>query len=292
MSVLDRAVAAAKRSPEGALLLAAGCALLMRGVGAAAHRLRADEDMPRAAGPARRRGRRAEEDDAGGLFGATRAYASDVAGRMAHTAEEAMNVADDARRAAMERTSQAARGARAGASDAVDRMIVQQPLMLGLVGLAAGALLAAALPGSRLERRAFAPVGERMGEAAEDARRRLKRAADRTRRRAAEVAEEHGLTPDGLKEAALDVAGTFGDELMAPEKRSGGRSQAATATAKKGASGTQAKPRRANASPTASAARASDEKTAQEGSGSRRNASPQGGDGKAASDEAQVARDG
>ncbi|MCC6204347.1 MAG: hypothetical protein IT533_05105 [Hyphomicrobiales bacterium] len=292
MSVLDRVVAAAKRSPEGALLFAAGCALLMRGVGAAAHRLRGEEDLPRATGRARRRGRHPEEDDARGLFGVTRAYASDVAGRMAHSAEEAVSYADDARRAAAQRTGEAMRGVRGGASDAVDRMLAQQPLTVGLIGIAAGALIAAALPGSRVERRAFAPVGERIGEAADDARRRLKRAADRTRRRAAEVAEEHGLTPDGLKEAALDVAEAFSDEFMSVEKPAAGRGQAGAGTQKKGASGGRAKAGRGKAAASRSAKRSSNEKVTENGVQPHRNASGNAGDGNAVREDDQGARDG
>lgn len=245
MTMLDRVVAAARKSPEGALLFAAGCALLLRGVGAASHVLRSDGPAARHGAQQARRGKRVVEDEAQGFAETARAYASDVKDRVAHSAE-----------AAFERTGEAARGMRSGTSDAVDRMISQQPLAVGLIGIAAGALIAAALPGSRLERRAFAPVGARVGDAAEDARRRLKRAADRTRERISEVAEEHGLTSDGLKEAARDVAGAFGDELMAQDEPAPRRAKpaaraSATSTAKRKSTAKAKAPRAASADRTA-----------------------------------------
>src|SRR5690606_23071177 len=108
MNMLDRAMDAARRSPEGTLLLAAGCALLMRGVNAAAGRMRAgpahlDTDHrdtdPRDTGHSghawhgadrhARNGAGHGGADAHGLIHSAQAYASDVGGRMADKAEAA-----------------------------------------------------------------------------------------------------------------------------------------------------------------------------------------------------------
>lgn len=238
MNMLDRAIDAAKRNPEGALLLAAGCALLMRGVNAAAGRIRTGYDHQDRSSFGMDDEAGADGSGAHGLMQSARAYASEMGGKVAHTAEAAAGLAADARRAAVARTGEAARGVRSGTSDAVGRMLDEQPLAVGLIGVAAGVLIAAALPGSKMERRAFAPVGRQLGETAQEARRRLKRAAERTRDRAVEMAEEHGLTRQGLKDAMTDVAETFSDEVMAPAKPArNGRQKAAAAAATTGKTG-------------------------------------------------------
>jgi hypothetical protein len=263
LRTVDRVMGAAKRNPEGVLLLAAGCALLMRGIGAATHALRDQENgasPKRAAASGRRRAAdMAEEVEEGahGFVDTAREYVSDLAGRVTHSAEAAVHYAGDARRTAFEQTGRVARQTRSGASDAMDRMMNEQPLTVALLGLAAGALLAGALPGTRLERRALAPVGERLGETADEARRRLKRSASRARERVDELAEERGLTRNGLRQAAREVAGAFSDELIGDDEGEA-RPKKARATArprtKAGPKSAKAKAPAAAAVPTAQSA--------------------------------------
>ena len=212
--VVDRVLGAARRNPEGVLLLAAGCALLMRGVGKASDMWR-DRESP---SPRSRKSSLVDDvaDDASGLMDTARDYASSLA-------DTAVQYAEDTRNTVAERTGEIARGAKAGASNAVDRMVREQPLVVALLGIAAGAMMAGALPGTRTERNAFAPAGDR-----------LKRSVGKAKERSSEVVDEHGLNRDGLTQAARDVARAFGEGLVedgkpAPRKRTKASASGASA---------------------------------------------------------------
>jgi ElaB/YqjD/DUF883 family membrane-anchored ribosome-binding protein len=114
----------------------------------------------------------------------------------------------EARRRAMEMSERARAGLRSGAARA-DSTVRDNPLMTGVVALAAGAALGAALPRTEMENSRLGQISDRLMDEAravfEEERARLKAgaaaAADEMRSMAHEVAREtRDAVPDG-KEA-------------------------------------------------------------------------------------------
>jgi hypothetical protein len=132
----------------------------------------------------------------------TRSYASsaadyaDEAARMA--AKGSMHVADQARETA-------------------DYVVQEQPWAVALVGLAAGATVAAIFPPTRIEKRTLGDVGERLRSAAGTAGERVMEAGMQAGERLSEIAEDRGLTKEGLKQAAREVGETFSSALASEE---------------------------------------------------------------------------
>jgi hypothetical protein len=221
---------AVTRNPEGLLLLAAGCALLMRSgrgpsVGRNSFPDRRNEGQYRAgredsaSGISERVGeaaRRAGEyvsgatERAGEYLSEATDKASEAAGSYASSASE---YANEAARIAAERSRRTANQVR----DTADYLVREQPWAVALTGLLTGAALAAAFPSTRLERRTLGEVGERLRSAAGSMGEQLMEAGMQAGERLSEVAEERGLTSEGLKEAARDVGETFSSALAGEE---------------------------------------------------------------------------
>ena len=92
---------------------------------------------------------------------------SDKAGTYASAVGE---YADDAWRQSERFVGQA----RNTVQDTINRVLQEQPLALAVVGLAAGAAVAAAFPATAVERRTLGPAGERLTDAAASAGQQLK----------------------------------------------------------------------------------------------------------------------
>ena len=212
-------VGAVKNNPEGLLLLAAGCALLMRTSGASkSHsrdaRVYGRNDMTQ-------RGREARVRTVGERLSETAQsagdYASDIGESVVETASSyassVSGYADDVARATAERSGQLARQAQSTARDTINRVVQEQPLTVALVGAAAGVAVAAAFPATDLENRTLGPTGERLRDAAGRAGEQLKDAATKAGQRLAAAADERGLNTEGLKEVARDVGETFSSAL-------------------------------------------------------------------------------
>jgi hypothetical protein len=93
-----------------------------------------------------------------------------------------------------------------GAQEALADLFARQPLMLGAVGVAIGAAIAASLPISESENRL-------MGDTADAVKDQAGKLWDETKRRGADLTsrsleevEAHGLTPDAAAKAARTVA--------------------------------------------------------------------------------------
>jgi hypothetical protein len=212
-------VGAVKNNPEGLLLLAAGCALLMRTSGASkSHsrdaRVYGRNDMTQ-------RGREARVRTVGERLSETAQsagdYVSDIGESVVETASSyassVSSYADDVARATAERSGQLARQAQSTARDTINRVVQEQPLTVALVGAAAGVAVAAAFPATDLENRTLGPTGERLRDAAGRAGEQLKDAATKAGQRLAAAADERGLNTEGLKEVARDVGETFSSAL-------------------------------------------------------------------------------
>src|SRR5512140_307047 len=230
---------AVTRNPEGLLLLAAGVALLMRsGRGQSVRR----NSLPdrRNEGPYRA----ARENSASGIServgeAARRAgeyvseaterageYVSETTDKMSETARfyasSASEYADEAARIAADRSRRMANQVR----DTSDYLVREQPWAVALTGLLAGAAVAAAFPSTRLERRTLGEVGQRLRSAAGSMGEQLMEAGTQAGERLSEVAEERGLTSEGLKQAARDVGETFSSALVGKESSTQSRTQA------------------------------------------------------------------
>jgi ElaB/YqjD/DUF883 family membrane-anchored ribosome-binding protein len=246
---------AVRRNPEALLLMAAGCCLMMRSGSSSSRptaRLAHERDeWNYPAGEASSQVRRASASAREGLSRVTDAasdtaesagdyasqvkdrltekasdYASQVKDRIADTAssyaDSAMGFADDARRAVTERSARLTRQTQATLQSSMQRVLREQPLAVAVAGLAAGAAVAALFPSTEIENRALGGAHEKLKEAAERAGEKVRDAAGKAGERLKSAAEERGLTTEGLKEVASEVAGTFKDAMSGePENRSG-----------------------------------------------------------------------
>jgi hypothetical protein len=274
----DWLVGAVKKNPEGLLLLAAGCALLLRR-GASGERPQrggtyrgerhdgerqwdsSGRAVDRDQGVSGRMSRAADDaleyaSEMGKTVSETAGqYASKVSDAAGRYASAVSDYADDARTAVVEQSGRLAEQAQS----TVERIVREQPLAVAFAGLAAGAAVAAAFPATSIERRTLGPAGERLSEAAESAREKLGEAASAAGERLKDVAEERGLNGEGLKKAARDVAGAF-QESFAGEKEAAssfGQNRAGSAaggsTSHSGSSGSGGGTTRASGGGTSSA---------------------------------------
>ena len=214
-------VGAVKNNPEGLLLLAAGCALLMRKSGASKSRR-----SPDARGYGRNdSGRGGRDRTVGERLSETAQsageYVSDIGESVAETASSyassASSYADDVARASAERSGRLARQAQCSSRDTVIRVVQEQPLTVALLGVAAGVAVAAAFPTTDLENQTLGATGERLRDAAGRAGEQLKDAATKAGQRLAAAADERGLNTEGFKEVARDVGEAFSSALEGEE---------------------------------------------------------------------------
>jgi hypothetical protein len=242
----DWIMGAARRNPEALLLLAAGCCLLMRSGrktpshvysggyregesrGRSGSFTRAAESATRYASEMKDRvssaagGYAADMKDrisetAGGYAADMKdrisetagGYAADMKDRISETAgayaDTVSEFASDARRNISETTERLSRRAQSG----MDWVMRDQPLAVALAGLAAGAAVAAMFPSSDIENRTFGPAREALTDAAKEAGENLMGAAGKAGERLKSAASERGLSSEGLKDVASDVAETF-----------------------------------------------------------------------------------
>ncbi len=179
-----------KNKPEGLLLLAAGCALLMR-----------------------------TGSRSGSVSNVGDTVSEAAEGYVAATAD----YADKARRVVADQSGRIA----SQTQNTIGQIVREQPLAVALAGLAAGAAIAAAFPATQMERDTLGMVGKRATEAAAAAGQRVGDAASAARDQLKSAAEERGLNPDGLKEVARDVASTIGKSISGSAGASSGAEQAA-----------------------------------------------------------------
>jgi ElaB/YqjD/DUF883 family membrane-anchored ribosome-binding protein len=189
------------QNPEGLMLLAAGCALLMRkGNQQSAGRLRS------AASPSRGNYGQAAEG--------AKQYTADIAEQTRETAasyaSSAAEYAGQARRTLNEGSERIAHQAQSAIHGTMDYVLREQPLAVALAGLAAGAAIAATFPATRLERQTLGPVADQLTEAAEHAGKKLSEATAKAGETLKAATEDRGISPDGLKDVASEVAGAPG----------------------------------------------------------------------------------
>ncbi len=226
---------AVKKNPEGLLLLAAGCALLLRsGSRGGPEDIRSPSTRYAAHGG---RGglstHRQEKSMSGAVAGAVdtaREYAADIKDKVADsTSSYATAVSDyagDAKRTIVDQSERLAGHAQSALKSTFEEVLDTQPLAVAFVGLAAGAAIAAAFPTTKAERRALGPTADRLSDAAISAGKQLNKAASAAGDKLMSAADERGLNADGLKEVVSEVAGTFestftGDQNNQPFQKRG-----------------------------------------------------------------------
>lgn len=249
-NVADKLLATAKRNPEGALLVAAGVALMMRGMGSRNGFWRSSSSRSFYKGssgyPASTAGGNGHHDEyreSGGMMDKARERASEFGGRMKESAGEMADYADHMRRTAADKSSRIIGKTTSSVQHGVERMIEEQPLALALLGLAAGAAVAALVPPTRVEERTLGPLGERITEGAEEAGRRFKESAMEAGKRLASegmAAAGERLASEGMAavtksftEADRDVKGQSRSSTSAPS--GAGLASGSTGTSSSGA---------------------------------------------------------
>ena len=181
----DWLINSAKRNPEGALLLAAGAFLLLRKSGALAA-----VEQSEVAQKATETVREAANVATG--------YASEVAGKASDSAKrfgsDMKNYATNAQDGVSKQAKGAAQTASTSIKATIENVAKEQPLLIALAGIAAGAGMAAVFPTSTIEKDAMRYAGAEAKDA-------LGRAGDKLK----EVAQDKGFTTDGLKQMAGEV---------------------------------------------------------------------------------------
>jgi hypothetical protein len=208
---------AMKRNPEGLLLLAAGAVLMMRtnvSQSTAAESMDAAyrRNNPDTGTHARGGATEAMADTARRTMDAATSYASSASDAARQTvdaaksyASSASEYAGQARRVVGEQSERVVQQTRSVAQG----ILQNQPLAVAIVGLAAGAALAAAFPPTDIEKQTLGPMGDQMSKAAERVGDQLKQATVKAGEKLKSAAEDRGLHTDGLKEVASEVVDTL-----------------------------------------------------------------------------------
>jgi ElaB/YqjD/DUF883 family membrane-anchored ribosome-binding protein len=234
----ERVLNAVKRNPEGLLLLAAGCALLLRSRSSAqtnsGQGYVSKDDWRRTydAGPATRNGASGANGEGvqkGVLQVAEQAkeYASDTAERVnqsvrsyasaaLESAQEVQQRATasvhDVQRQTSEYAQKFSNEAQTTFRNTVDYVLREQPLAVVLAGVAAGAAVAAAFPPTDFERGTIGGVGSRVVGAAQDAGGEIKDTAARAGERLKEAVKDPSKLKETVSGIVDDVSRSLGQE--------------------------------------------------------------------------------
>jgi hypothetical protein len=199
-----------KQNPEGLLLLAAGAVLLLRkSVSSASPRsmsqayAQPNSQYPHATGASV--GDSMRESASG--------FADQAKETVSSFASSASEYAGEARRAVGEQSGRIVRSTQSTLQSSMDRVLQDQPLLIAVAGLAAGAAVAAAFPATAMERQALGPIGDQISEAAGRVGEQFQQATAKAGEKLKSAADERGLNADGLKEVATEVASAFGDTM-------------------------------------------------------------------------------
>jgi hypothetical protein len=193
-----------QRKPEAVLLIAAGCALLLR-----SGRPVVDIQSVRESGLPSLSQNRAGTAEQGSVTESAKAYASKAADTVSEYSDTARQTVSDY-----------AEGARRGISDSSDWLrtkaeatyntaseaLRDQPVLVAALGLAAGAALAAFFPTTEVERRAGAALAAKASEVGDQVLAAAERAGERARDTVRDAVTERVLAP-AVKEVVGEVVG-------------------------------------------------------------------------------------
>jgi hypothetical protein len=236
-NVTEWLVETVRRKPEALLLMAAGCALLMRtGQGVVARgsdqpgTIRQNEpsglgeNVQQASDKVSRTARdasRSMSDYAGEI----RDRVSDVAGSYANAAADYSAQAGWSLSSKSERISKQAQSAVQTAS----QNLREQPLLVAALGLLSGAAVASLLPPTQIEQRTFGEARQTVVEAASKVGENVTQAAEETVQQLKDDAANRGMTPEGLKQMAGEAAERFSTVVAGRREEGREASQGSTA---------------------------------------------------------------
>jgi hypothetical protein len=230
-----------RQNPEAFLVLAAGCALLLRATGSASRgtgdyrndrwndegRLNAIRDRTTAVarnvvGDLRDR----VQDTANAVSQKASDYATALSDKAGAISEQATGYAaslsdqaSDWGRSVADETARMGTRVRSTAQDGFGRMVKEQPLAVAALGIAAGAAIAALLPPTRAERDALQPLGDAAKDAVAAGLAQVKNAASATGEQLKDAAQRRGLSAEGIKDMAREATQTFADKIAATGAR-------------------------------------------------------------------------
>ena len=196
-------IGTAKRNPEALLVLAAGCALLMRSRGGSSPDASTQGGNESAGGDGRWQVSRATENASDAV--------SDLKDRVSDVTSSVSDYAGGVGRTISAQTSQIVGQAQSTLQTGFGHLLGQQPLALVAFGLAAGTAIATLLPATEIEERTLAPardaiagvtgkMGENLIAAASDAGQQLSQG----------IAER---VSEGFKELVHEVGEKFTDNV-------------------------------------------------------------------------------
>jgi hypothetical protein len=221
-------IGTAKRNPEALLVLAAGCALFMRGGGSSPAQASAPayhRDFYGTRQPEARPLANLSEGASGAVEGATE-YASDIKDRVTDAAGSyASTISDYAGSVGSNISTQASRIAdqtQSTVKTGIGYVLREQPLAVVALGVAVGAAIAAILPSTEVEARTLGPAHEAVADAASKVGEHLMGAAGEAGERLKKGVAERGFNSEGLQGLAHDVADTFANKVSGTSTESGG----------------------------------------------------------------------
>ena len=151
-----------RQNPEGLLLLAAGAVLLMRKSSSSRHQAQMSHFQQ-----ASDFGDETTEMQASGEMRASgRGFAQQVKETASSFASSASEYADEARRTVGAKSQRIASSAQSTLQSSMNRILQEQPLLVAVAGVAAGAAIAAAFPTTEIERQTLGPIGDQLSDAA------------------------------------------------------------------------------------------------------------------------------
>jgi hypothetical protein len=201
------------RKPEAFLLLAAGCALLMR-TGGGFKTSRLEQTGPSRPSMAQGLSENAREATGQASHAVDQAsetvskYVGDMQDRLSDYAATAGQYADRAREGLSAGSERMSKHAQSAAQNAAET-IREQPLLVAALGLVAGAAVASFFPPTEVERRTFGATGRAMVEAASQTGENLVQAAGEAAQHLKDDAAARGMTPEGVKQMARAATDTF-----------------------------------------------------------------------------------
>jgi hypothetical protein len=224
-----------KQNPEAFLVMAAGCALLLRSVGSRSREIGYDpngrwsdrsrwEDMRDRTTATARSVAADLQDRVKGTAAAVSEKASDYATsltdnatalseRAASYASNASDQATDWGRQAANETARMTARAQSSVQDGLGQLIKEQPFAVAALGVAVGAAVAAFLPPTKVERDALRPVSDAAANAVTSGVNQIKEAVSATGDQLKEAAQSRGLDADGIKDMAREASQAFTDKL-------------------------------------------------------------------------------
>ena len=193
-----------QRKPEAVLLIAAGCALLMR-----SGRPVVDTRSVRESGLPSLSQNRAGTAEHGSVTESAKAYASKAADTVSEYSDTARQTVSDYAEGATRGISDSSDWLRTKAEttyNTASEALRDQPVLVAALGLAAGAALAAFFPTTEVERRAGAALAEKASEVGDQVLAAAEKAGERARDTVRDAVTERVLAP-AVKEVVGEVVG-------------------------------------------------------------------------------------